>query len=192
MPRGVPGSADRACATRASGPARSVPREVRIRSAQPVLAAPTQHIRRSRAREGCPPVSSELHAGVARKRGSGVAIRTPTRGAAPAAAGRPARGTAIRMPCRHASPSAAGRATRRKPPWAREFPEILRSHRRHPGNRSERKPPQPSWHTGRRQPRHSRPGASARLSAAREAGMGSPRTLSVAVRGIADGAHRPS
>ncbi len=32
----------------------------------------------------------------------------------------------------------------------------------------------------------------ARLSAAREAGMGTPRTLSVAVREKADGAHRPS
>jgi hypothetical protein len=111
---------------------------------------------------------------------------------APATAGRPARGTAIRMPCRHSSRSAAGRATRRQPPWAREFPEILPSTRRHPGNRSERKPPAALLAHRRRQPRHSRPGASARLSTAREAGMGAPRTLSVAVREKADGAHRPS
>ena len=43
-----------------------------------------------------------------------------------------------------------------------------------------------------RQARHSPPWASARLSAAREAGMGIPRTMSVAVRGKADGAHRLS
>jgi hypothetical protein len=51
-------------------------------------------------------------------RGSGMAVRTPTRGATPAIAGRPARGTATRMQCRHASRTAAGRATRRQPPCA--------------------------------------------------------------------------
>jgi hypothetical protein len=124
--------------------------------------------------------TSELHDQAApQARGSGMASVRATRGAAPATARRPARGTAIRMPCRHASRSAAGRATRRQPPGG---PRISRKSIDPPGatpaTDRNANSPQPSWHTGRRQPRHSRPGASTRLSAAREAGMGTPRTLS--------------
>jgi hypothetical protein len=44
--------------------------------------------------------------------------------------------------CRAATlPAARPDGPRRQPPWARELPEILRSTRRYPGNRSERKPP---------------------------------------------------
>ena len=105
-----------------------------------------------------------------------------TRGAAPATAGRPARGTAIRMPCRHASRSAAGRATRRQPPWARELPENPSIHQAPPRQQIGTQTPAALLAHRRRQSRHSRPGASARLSSACEAGMGTPRPLSVAVR----------
>jgi hypothetical protein len=115
--------------------------------------------------------------------------RRPPQRAAP-------RGTATRMPCRHASHSAAGQAPRRQPLWAAPRPRIPEIHppAQAPPPAADRNasPRCPPGTLGSRQTRHSRPWASARLSAAREAGMGTPRTMSVAVRGKADGAHRPS
>ena len=132
MPRGVPGSADRASVTRASGPARfhvrapgeeSDPRSRLSRHPCRTCSAPGY----TKSSAG----TSELHAQAApQARGSDMAVRTRHARRGTRHSGRPARGTVIRMPCRHASRSAAGRATRRQPPWARESPGILPSTRR--------------------------------------------------------------
>jgi len=119
VPRSGPDSADRACATKASGPARfpcSV-RPARIRPAQP---APRHHAEHpaSRAREEPSAGTSELHAwAAANARGSRMAVHAPRAAGRPPQRPPPAERQPHAVPPRfphrgrwdHATPAAPGR-----------------------------------------------------------------------------------
>ena len=162
------GSADRASATRASGPARFPCSARPLRNQTRAASSPGTHAEHpapTGAREKPSAGTSELHARAApHTRGSGMAVRMPR-----AARHRPQRAAPpaeqhARMPCRHvpaARPDGPHNASR--PTRAREFPEIHPPAQAPPppADRNAR-PRCPPGTPGSRQPRHSRPCACAR------------------------------
>jgi len=140
-----------------------------------------QNIRRSRVHEGRPQVHRSYTQAAPQARGSGMAVRTrhARRGARHSGPPRPRNGNSHAVPPRFPQRGRTGHDASRPGPV--NFPKSFHPPGATPATGRNANSLPPSWHTGRRQPRHAsgRERPAQRCTRSRD---GHPAALSVAVR----------